>query len=77
MAAVKRVFTPISVESGRRVNLRITPEEASKIERGHRWQKMIKVGKKKYKVKGCSCGIAGCYCDAEIYGYKGKIKKIS
>lgn len=35
--------------------------------RGYRWQKVVTtISGNKLKLKGATCGLSGCFCDAEI-----------
>lgn len=64
------LFTPrLSYGSLERRPMQLSDEDIAKIQRGYRWQATVTdrtVGGKKYVVRGASCGVPRCMCDAVI-----------
>ena len=63
------LFTPrLNYNTDERAKMALSDEDRAKIERGHRWKAEITDLKtmKRYAVKGASCGLPRCFCDAII-----------
>ena len=63
------IFTPrLSSYTEDRARMELNLADIAKIGRGNRWSATItdqKTGKR-YRVKGASCGLPRCFCDAVI-----------
>ena len=61
------LFTPWSVDNKVRCHMQLNDSDNAKVKRG-KWQGIVtdQLTKRMWSVRGASCGIASCYCDAEI-----------
>ena len=63
------IFTPrISAASEDRARMTLSPSDMAKIGRGSRWSATVTDLNtyKRYRVRGASCGLPRCFCDAII-----------
>jgi hypothetical protein len=63
------IFTPrLSYRTEERADMELSVEDYRKVDRGRRWKAEITDLKtsKRYEVKGASCGLPRCFCDAII-----------
>ncbi len=63
------VFTPrIGTYKEERIEMELSVEDHNKIRRGVRWKADVTDLKtdKRYTVRGASCGLPRCFCDAVI-----------
>jgi hypothetical protein len=63
------VFTPrLSSESDERARMNLSAADMGKISRGSRWSATVtdKATGTRYRVRGASCGLPRCFCDAVI-----------
>ena len=66
--AKRYLFTPRSHDGSERYQWQISEQDMRKAKRGRRWGAFITnlTDGRRYKVRGASCGLRGCFCDAEV-----------
>ena len=66
--ASKKIFPRISINGEARIGIQLDDGDYAKIGRGSKWEAGVtdQDTGKTYLVRGASCGLPGCYCDAVI-----------
>ena len=61
------IFTPMW-QDGTRAEWYLSEEDIRKLERGHRWSATVtnQDTGRAYRVRGASCGLPHCMCDAKV-----------
>jgi len=61
-------FTPRLSDSTERMELDLSDEDHAKVLRGRAWEAPVTdlITGRTYLVRGASCGLSGCFCDAVI-----------
>ena len=62
------LLTPRSQDNSERYSWQVSGEDLAKIARGRPWTAIITnlTDRRRYKVRGASCGLPRCFCDAVV-----------